>query len=41
LHNKAIHLSDSKTEKTAATAYVRTGTLSQSTEQIIIYETNY
>jgi hypothetical protein len=41
LHKKAIHLSDSETEKTAVIAYLRTGTLSQSTVQIIIYKSNY
>jgi len=41
LHKKAIRLPDSETEKTAATAYLRTGTLSQITVQIIIYISNY
>jgi len=41
LHNKAIHLFDSETEKTMAMAYLRTGTLAQNAVQIIIYISNY
>jgi len=41
LHNKTICLSDSEIEKTVATAYLRTGALSQSTVKVKVKQSCY